>query len=152
MSVPEVLREAEKDRQFYGPSGGAKWEHLEEVVDDADLVLYDLKHMDSSVHEKYTGRPNGLILENARKIAGRGKQMIFRVPLIGGVNADAANIEAGRCRAYAHPFHAWESRTPASTSRPSPGSPLTVAALLPVAAYVAFGITTGATPDGRHAK
>jgi len=131
MSVPEALREAEKDRQFYESSGGgmtlsggeillqrgfavallealrgrylhsaiettgyAKWEHLQEVVDAADLVLYDLKHMDSAVHEKYTGRPNGLILENARRVAGRGKLMIFRVPLIGGVNADAANVEA----------------------------------------------------------
>lgn len=79
-------------------SGFAPWRHVEEIVDACDLVLYDLKHMNSNLHGKFTGVPNELILENAlriaSKIASMKKQMVFRLPLIGGVNTDRENIEA----------------------------------------------------------
>ena len=78
-------------------SGYGPWVNLKQIVDTCDLVLFDLKHMDSESHRKHTGVPNELILENALKIAeriiGTGKEMIFRVPLIGGVNTDRVNIE-----------------------------------------------------------
>ena len=75
-------------------TGHAKWEHFEELVDACDLVLLDLKHMDPETHRKYTGVSNERILENALRLAKKGRPMVFRVPLIGGVNADRGNIEA----------------------------------------------------------
>jgi len=82
-------------------SGYGPWSHLKQIVDACDLVLYDLKHMNSESHMRYTGVPNELILENALKItdriAGTKKDMIIRVPLIGGVNTDRENIDAIAC-------------------------------------------------------
>lgn len=82
-------------------SGYAPWPVIEEIIDATDLLLYDLKHMDSDIHRKFTGVPNELILENALKASFKinsmgesNKQMIFRVPLIGGVNTDKKNIKA----------------------------------------------------------
>ncbi len=75
-------------------SGYGPWEWVEEIVDACDLVLYDLKHMDPDLHKKFTGVPNGLILENALKISQKKQEIVFRIPLIGGVNTDTENIEA----------------------------------------------------------
>lgn len=74
--------------------GYAQWPHVEEVVDLCDLVLYDLKHMNSDIHKRFTGVPNELILENAVKIARKEKDLVFRVPLIGDINTDPENIES----------------------------------------------------------
>jgi pyruvate formate lyase activating enzyme len=82
-------------------SGYAPWPVIEEIIDASDLLLYDLKHMDSEMHRKFTGVPNELILENALKASLKieamkepEKKMVFRVPLIGGINTYRKNIEA----------------------------------------------------------
>jgi pyruvate formate lyase activating enzyme len=75
-------------------SGHGPWEWVRDIVDACDLVLYDLKHMDSDLHKKYTGVANDLILENALKVAKRKEGMVFRIPLVGGVNTGRENIEA----------------------------------------------------------
>lgn len=48
----------------------ARWEPLEAVVAHTDLVLLDIKHMDSAKHREYTGVRNERILDNARRLAG----------------------------------------------------------------------------------
>ena len=73
-------------------TGYAPWKQVKEIAEACDLVLYDLKHMDSKKHKNYTGVPNDLILENAVHLAKEKKDLIFRVPLIGGVNTDMQNI------------------------------------------------------------
>ena len=75
-------------------TGQAPWEIVKEVVDLTDLVYYDIKHMDPSVHKEYTGLDNARILENGRRTAQQGKPIVFRVPLIGGVNNGRENIGA----------------------------------------------------------
>jgi pyruvate formate lyase activating enzyme len=52
----------------------------------ADLVLYDLKLLDSAAHEKYTGVPNGPILANLEALVEAGRNVVVRVPLIPGLN------------------------------------------------------------------
>lgn len=47
-----------------------------------DYYLMDIKHTDSKKHEKFTGRPNELILENAKKIAEKANSLTIRVPVI----------------------------------------------------------------------
>jgi pyruvate formate lyase activating enzyme len=72
-------------------SGMAPWKNLEQVVEHTDLVLFDVKHMDSAIHQKGTGVGNETILENARKVAGRVTTWI-RIPLIPGFNDLESNL------------------------------------------------------------
>ncbi|MDR1542233.1 MAG: glycyl-radical enzyme activating protein [Clostridiales bacterium] len=59
-----------------------------------DEFLMDIKHMDSAKHLEHTGQPNGRLLENARKIAGAGQNLLIRVPVIPGFNDTQEEIAA----------------------------------------------------------
>lgn len=72
----------------------AGWEVIEPVIKHADLIISDIKVMDDEVHKKWTGASNKLILENLKKIAAGGHEMILRIPVIPGINDDDANISA----------------------------------------------------------
>lgn len=64
------------------------------VLSECDLVLYDLKHMDTATHKEYTGVDNRLILENYRILAKSGVSFITRIPLIPTVNDTEKNVRA----------------------------------------------------------
>ena len=92
-----ALLGAFKERGYHialDTSGHAEWGVLEKVMADADLVLYDLKHMDSFTHEEITGVPNRLILANLERAAGSGKTLVVRVPVIPGYNDSPENFTA----------------------------------------------------------
>ena len=76
--------------------GLCSWETLEMLAEEADLVLYDLKLIDASDHEKWTGVRNERILENLRKLAHltdtHDKRLWIRTPLIPGATARASNL------------------------------------------------------------
>ena len=74
--------------------GFVRWEVLEEILESTDLVLYDVKHMDSEIHEKLTGTGNERILENLERIAAREKEVLIRIPLIPGCSDDDDNLRA----------------------------------------------------------
>ena len=67
---------------------------LHEVAKWTDLFLYDVKIVDSALHERFTGVPNTLILENLRWLCSNGNRVWLRMPLIPGVNDDSENVEA----------------------------------------------------------
>ncbi|MCB6993826.1 glycyl-radical enzyme activating protein [bacterium 210820-DFI.6.37] len=71
----------------------ADWETIADTVQYADLIISDIKHMDSRVHKKYTGVGCEKILENLKRLAGEGHDMILRIPVIPGINDDMENIE-----------------------------------------------------------
>jgi len=73
-------------------TSNAPWQNIESVLEYVDLVLQDIKHMDTGMHKKGTGVGNELILENAKKIAKR-KRIWIRIPLIPGFNDSEANIK-----------------------------------------------------------
>lgn len=73
--------------------GQFSWSENEEALKLMDLVYFDLKHMDSGVHEKLTGVGNALILENAVRMAVAHIPMIVRLPLLPGLNDSAENLE-----------------------------------------------------------
>ena len=75
-------------------AGLANTEIILDVAKRADLFLYDLKMMDSERHRKWVGVPNEKILENLKAVAATGVKIIIRIPLIGGVNDDAENMDA----------------------------------------------------------
>jgi len=62
------------------------------IAQETDLFLIDIKHMESSKHLEFTGVKNEAILANIEALAAAGKEMTIRVPLIEGINTDAANL------------------------------------------------------------
>jgi pyruvate formate lyase activating enzyme len=74
-------------------SGFATWESVRSVLQYADLVLYDIKHLDPAQHQKYTGVSNQLILANLIKIQREIRIPIWaRIPVIPGYNDSVENI------------------------------------------------------------
>jgi len=130
-TVPELLAEVLRDRDFYEASGGGvtlsggepfrqrhftaaflraakaaglhttvetcgffSWEPIEPLLDDIDLIYFDLKAMDPHVHRAATGVGNAVILANAQRLLARGSDVVFRCPLIPGITATDTNIAA----------------------------------------------------------
>jgi pyruvate formate lyase activating enzyme len=67
--------------------GHVPWNVLEKALESADLVLFDIKHLDADEHRDGTGTDNRLILANLEKAMNSGKARIWiRVPVIPGYN------------------------------------------------------------------
>lgn len=71
-------------------TGFAPADRFREILPYIDLFLYDIKCMDSKLHEKLTGVPNETILENARLIARFGGALQIRIPVIPKLNTKEA--------------------------------------------------------------
>lgn len=67
---------------------------LMEVLSVTDHFLFDLKHPDAATHKKFTGQSNGSILKNAAFLIEKGADVLFRQPLVPGVNDDSGHIKA----------------------------------------------------------
>ena len=78
-------------------AGYFPWEKLAPLVAAVDLVLYDIKTLNRTLHKRYTGVDNQLILENALRIADMGKDMTVRMILVPGVN-DSDDEITGRLK------------------------------------------------------
>lgn len=65
---------------------------LENIAAETDLFLFDLKLLDSDEHLKFTGQRNEIILENLQWLSKNGSEIIIRIPLIKGVNANIESI------------------------------------------------------------
>jgi pyruvate formate lyase activating enzyme len=64
-----------------------------QVLPFVDLVMFDLKFIDATDHEKYTGQDNSLILENFRRLTrDAGSRVLPRVPLVPGMTATTRNL------------------------------------------------------------
>lgn len=70
------------------------WKEIEKVLPYSDILISDIKHMDTEKHKQHTGVHNKLILENLKKLTEEGKELILRIPVIPKVNDDKENIEA----------------------------------------------------------
>lgn len=75
-------------------SGFAPTSIILEVAEHTDLFLIDLKLMDDTAHEKYTGVSNELILKNIRTLAENKAKITIRIPLIPGINDHEENIKS----------------------------------------------------------
>lgn len=71
-------------------SGYASWEQFQEVAEQCDMMIMDIKFMDAAKHKKYTGVDNQLILENLQKLhtSFPGLEILIRTPVIPGVNEE----------------------------------------------------------------
>ena len=70
------------------------WESLEDLLEEIDLVLLDIKAIDSKIHQHCTGADNALILENARRMADLKKPLWIRLVIVPGWNDDLADIRS----------------------------------------------------------
>jgi pyruvate formate lyase activating enzyme len=79
-------------------AGCSDWEPLAALVRHADLVLFDLKHIDRDAHQKETGRTNEIILNNLEQVLESTDARVWvRYPVIPGFNDSDDSIEAA-CR------------------------------------------------------
>lgn len=74
--------------------GNVKLDSFKEVLPVTDYFLFDLKHMDKEIHKDNTGNTNNMILENAAFLVQNRADIIFRNPLIPGINDTESNIDA----------------------------------------------------------
>lgn len=69
---------------------------LEDVAPYLDRFLVDIKLLDEERHRKYTGVSNRQILSNFRYLAGLGKPILVRIPLIPEITATEENLRGIR--------------------------------------------------------
>jgi len=69
-------------------------ENMEEVYKHTDLVITDIKHMDTRKHKEYTGVGNELILNNIERTVELKKPLVIRIPVVPDHNNSEENIRA----------------------------------------------------------
>jgi pyruvate formate lyase activating enzyme len=70
------------------------WERVAAILPVTDLVMMDIKLMDSARHRECTGVPNERILENAHKLGEQPIPLIVRTPIVPGVNDNPDDVAA----------------------------------------------------------
>ncbi len=65
---------------------------LEQLLDLTDLVMLDIKHIDSKAHEELTGRSNDSPLAFAKHLSDRGIDTWIRHVVVPGVNDGAEEL------------------------------------------------------------
>ncbi len=77
--------------------GYASKKIYEKLLPHVDLVLLDIKEINSDKHEEFTGVPNDLVLENAiwisNYVKNNGKKLWVRTPIIPNYTATEENIK-----------------------------------------------------------
>jgi pyruvate formate lyase activating enzyme len=76
--------------------GYAHWEDIEKALEVIDYLYFDIKHMDTNKHRRFTGVGTELIHENLMRIDGYYKpiKMVLRIPFIPVFNGDEESIRA----------------------------------------------------------
>jgi pyruvate formate lyase activating enzyme len=76
-------------------TGYAPWEKIEKVLPFVDLILWDIKHLDTHEHKRTTGVDNTLILENLTKASRlRLARIWLRIPLIADFNDSEEHLRS----------------------------------------------------------
>ena len=75
-------------------SGFGTWDALSALLVHADLLLYDIKHTDSSVHMALTGEGNERIVANLERVNDSGTPFIIRYLVLPGLNDSDDDLEA----------------------------------------------------------
>ena len=75
-------------------SGYADPKMVEASASRFDLILYDLKLIEESAHQKYTRRPIGPVLDNLVILSKKKTPLRIRFPMIPGITDTPSNIES----------------------------------------------------------
>ena len=96
---PQALRELLQHCKSKGyhtaidTSGHAEPAALQQLIELADLWLFDLKIMDDARHVEYAGVSNELALKNLQALALARKKVIIRFPFIPGITDAPENMK-----------------------------------------------------------
>lgn len=90
----EVLKGLPGVHKAIETSGFCSRELFERVIAELDLVMMDLKLVNSEQHQYWTGKSNGPILRNLKVLQESEQPYIIRIPLIPGVTDTRENQEA----------------------------------------------------------
>lgn len=77
------------------------------ISDFVNLFIVDMKIFDRAQHIRYTGKSNDIIRENIRYLAGSGKNILVRIPMITGITDTEEN--KNECKKFVHDI---DSRIP----------------------------------------
>ena len=94
--VEELLTKLKKEEVHtcLDTSGYADPKVIKQITPLTDLFLFDFKHSDPIIHQKYCGLTNELILSNLMLLAELKANVIIRIPLIPDINNDEDNLRA----------------------------------------------------------
>ena len=70
----------------------ASREVVDRLLPHVDLFLMDIKHVNCEKHQAFCGKPNDVILQNAKYIAENARELIIRVPCVPTFNATEEEI------------------------------------------------------------
>jgi pyruvate formate lyase activating enzyme len=70
------------------------WERVAGILPVTDLVMMDIKLLDSERHRQATGVPNERILDNALRLGQQPQPLIVRTPIVPGVNDTPEDVAA----------------------------------------------------------
>lgn len=70
------------------------YETVKDILKLFQTIFVDIKHMNEQKHIYFTGVSNQKIFSNIKKMCELDTEIIVRIPVIEGVNADAENITA----------------------------------------------------------
>ena len=103
----KIIRTADKFRWYTASQPCARREpsysKFLKLMEVTDLVLLDMKHIDSEVHGKLTGSSNANILEMARELDRLQKSVWIRHVVVPGWTDDGADLR--RLRAFLETLH-----------------------------------------------
>jgi len=90
--VIEVIELLDNAHVLLDTSGYGQEQDFRRLVNRCDLVYFDLKLIDSQMHQYYTGCDNGLILSNLHLLSEMAKPFVVRVPLVPAVTDTDRNL------------------------------------------------------------
>lgn len=73
--------------------GVAPTENYQKILPYTDAFLYDLKFLDSQLHQQYTNVDNRLVLKNLKYLSEQGAVIDLRLLLLAGINDDSETAE-----------------------------------------------------------
>lgn len=96
--VSELLErcQAEGIHTAIETSGFASKKALLDVIAHCDMVLFDIKETDPTLHKKYTGVELAPILDNLKTVSENGVPLYLRLPIIPGLNDRTEHLLAAR--------------------------------------------------------
>lgn len=91
--VLEVIDHLDDLHILLDTSGYAQAEDFRRVVEQSDLVYFDLKLIDKALHRHFTGCDNTPILRNLHALSRMGVPFVVRVPLVPGITDTNENLD-----------------------------------------------------------
>ena len=87
--------------------GAVPFDSFQRILPFVDLILYDVKAIDPSLHESWTGAGNAAILSNLEKLRRSEISVIPRVPIVPKHTALVSHLEDFFPEVHLLPYHRW---------------------------------------------